>query len=108
MKRILLSLLMFVSLAFYAWAVKIIRRQSHRRLNIVTFYSDASTVFTIGGKEYPVLHAKTFNTTGGSEEMTANYRATQDLSIHTTIEGQSTLPQCFLYPLKSTFLCIGV
>lgn len=29
---------------------------------------------TIDGKEYPVLHAKTFNTTGGSEEITVNYR----------------------------------
>lgn len=30
--------------------------------------------FTIDGKEYPVLHSKTFNTTGGSEEITVNYR----------------------------------
>ncbi len=30
--------------------------------------------FTIDGKEYPVLHAKTFNTVGGSEEITVNYR----------------------------------
>ncbi len=30
--------------------------------------------FTIDGIEYPVLHAKTFNTTGSSEEMTLNYR----------------------------------
>ncbi len=30
--------------------------------------------FTIDGIEYPVLHAKTFNTTGDSEEMTLNYR----------------------------------
>lgn len=30
--------------------------------------------FTIDGKEYPILHASTFDTTGGSEEITVSYK----------------------------------